>query len=196
MDALELLRNDHVAVRGLLADLQGMAAKETHETKRKIRATVALIEREVKIHSELEETVLYPAFRREGDQEKDTRLWLEAIQEHDKVDKLLPALKVLAGRRNLLASRARKLESLLVSHMDMEERHMFARAREIFSPEQLDALGRQITLRKEELYKSWTGTLTQPLHRAKSLIDMITPLGIKRRKIERYTKRLPALRHD
>lgn len=193
MDALELLRNDHIAVRGLMRDLQGMVGQEE---KPKIRKMIGLIEREVKIHSELEETVVYPAFRREGDQREDTRLWLEALQEHDHVDKMLPALKLLVGRRDRFLEWARKVESALVSHIDMEERQMFARARDLFSAEQLDQLGKEITLRKEELHKSWTGTFTQPLHRAKSLIDMVMPLRMKRRKIERYSRRLPGLRHD
>ncbi len=64
-DALELLRNDHVAARGLVEDLAAMASRDETTWKKKMDM-LNLIEREVKIHTALEEKLVYPAFRAAG----------------------------------------------------------------------------------------------------------------------------------
>ncbi len=187
LNPLELLRNDHVAVRGLLKDLEEMAPESS---KAKVLALLRLIEREVKIHTTLEEQLFYPAFRKASAGEADRDLSMTAMRDHHAIDRLLPGLIVLAGNKGLFLPRLRAVRSLVTDHTEMEEQAMFARARELLSAAQLDALGRAITVRKEELYKSWTGTLTSPLHRLKSLLDGVAPLALKKVQLERRTHAL------
>jgi hemerythrin superfamily protein len=154
LNPLELLRNDHVAVRGLLKDLEEMAPESS---KAKVLALLRLIEREVKIHTTLEEQLFYPAFRKASAGEADRDLSMTAMRDHHAIDRLLPGLIVLAGNKGLFLPRLRAVRSLVTDHTEMEEQAMFARARELLSAAQLDALGRAITVRKERALQELDG---------------------------------------
>jgi len=185
MNALELLRNDHVAARGLLDDLNKMAGEAP---RKKIMAMLNLIEREVKIHSEIEERIFYPAFRKAAQAQGDKDLIHDAVEEHHLVDVVLPDLKILALKKDELGAKLRLASQLVVKHIEKEENEMFPRARKILGPEKLDQLGKKMTTEKEKLFKSWTGTVTAPLHRAKSLVDKVTPLAVKEAKVKAHAK--------
>lgn len=182
MNALELLRNDHVAARGLLADLEEMNGKASRKKRMQM---VNLIEREVKIHSELEEKIFYPAFRKAGRAEKDSEIFYDAVEAHHLVDKVLPDLKLRAGNADAFAAKLRVVRHLVVDHAEMEEREMFGRARELLGDEQIDRLGDRMTREKQKLLQSWQGTVTGPARRVKSLVDKATPLRMKKKAIER-----------
>jgi hemerythrin superfamily protein len=186
MNALELLRNDHVAVRGLLQDLDAIAEKASRKEKMQM---LNLIEREVKIHTALEEKIFYPAFRKAADEKGDTELVHDAVEEHHLVDKILPELKLLALTRDGFGAKVRLTERLVFDHIELEEEEMFPRANEILGAEKLNQLGDRMTVEKEKLYKSWTGLVRGPMHRVKTLVDAVTPLAAKEAEVKARAKR-------
>ncbi len=177
-DALELLRNDHVAARGLVEDLEDMSGKKA-DRKKKMHM-LSLIEREVKIHTALEEKLVYPAFRGAARTDADRRLFREVLHEHHEVDALFPALKVLAPTHEPFLARLREVKKVLLEHIRVEETKLFPRLRELLGPEGIGALGERITQEKGKELKSWSGMLSGPAHRVKSLVDKLTPASVKR----------------
>lgn len=59
MNAIELLKKDHETVKDLLNKLEETTERAV-QTRKKL---LARIEQELKIHTELEEQIFYPAFR-------------------------------------------------------------------------------------------------------------------------------------
>ena len=76
MNITELLKEDHREVEGLIAQLESGA---DHETFGKIKNAL-------KMHTKIEEEILYPAME---DFDETEELVDESYQEHDEVDKLL-----------------------------------------------------------------------------------------------------------
>ena len=185
MNALELLRNDHTAVLGLLSDLDKIAADATRKKKMQM---LNLIEREVKIHTALEEKIFYPAFRKAAKDGGDTELVHEAVEEHHLVDKVLPDLKILALKKDGFLAKLRVTERIVNEHIEREETEMFPRAQRILGAGALDRIGDRMSREKEKLYKSWTGLVRGPLHRGKSLVDKVTPLAAKELRVRARAK--------
>src|SRR6185295_17605637 len=83
-DAISLLEQDHQKVRQLLKRFESNATDELLEQ----------IENELKVHTQIEEEIFYPAYRDavEGKEEQQ-KLYYEALEEHHVVDLVLPEIK-------------------------------------------------------------------------------------------------------
>src|SRR5262249_33773879 len=88
-DAIALLKADHQKVRALLAELTDSSERAT--TKRE--ELLEEIERELKIHTTIEEQIFYPAFREAAKNGDDRKIYFEAVEEHHVVDTVLPEVK-------------------------------------------------------------------------------------------------------
>ncbi len=89
MNAIDLLKADHERVKTLLTQL----SESTERGVKKRTELLAKLEMEVTLHTQLEEEILYPAFRKAGGKEQDI-MYHEAKEEHRTVDSLvLPDLK-------------------------------------------------------------------------------------------------------
>src|SRR3982074_2772678 len=88
-DAIALLKADHERVRGLLAELE----KTTEKAGTKRQKLLATIEQELKVHTQIEEDVFYPAFFDACQKSDDKELYYEALEEHHVVDLVLPEIK-------------------------------------------------------------------------------------------------------
>jgi hemerythrin-like domain-containing protein len=142
-DAIKLLKTDHENVRTLL----GQFENATGAKREKLRAT---IERELKVHTQIEEEIFYPAYRTAARKKEDQKLYYEALEEHHVVDLVLPQVGNGANPEQLKA-KAKVLKELVEHHADEEEKEMFPRAKKVLSKEELRALGEQMQLRKESL---------------------------------------------
>ena len=145
-DAIKLLKTDHGKVRGLLAQFEKANGGPRRE---KLRAQ---IEKELKVHTQIEEEIFYPAYRDAARKKDDKTLYYEALEEHHVVDLVLP--EVSDGRSDEeLKAKAKVLKELVEHHADEEEKDMFPRAKKILDKDQLRALGEQMQLRKEALMR-------------------------------------------
>ena len=50
------------------------------------------VENELKVHTQIEEEIFYPAFKDAVESQKDEHLYYEALEEHHVVDLVLPPL--------------------------------------------------------------------------------------------------------
>ena len=141
-DGLQLLASDHREVEGLFAAFEkasGASAKE--ELVRKICT-------ELKIHSQIEEEIYYPAIRgKVEDADLD-----EAYVEHDSAKLLINELEAAEPDESCYDAKVKVLQELIEHHVKEEEKqrdNLFqqTRAAEI----DLEALGQRLAARKAEL---------------------------------------------
>jgi hemerythrin superfamily protein len=142
-DAVALLKQDHETVRELL----GQFENATGARREKLRTQ---IEKELKVHTTIEEEIFYPAYREAARKKEDRKLFFEAVEEHHVVDLVLPEMN--EGQDNdELKAKAKVLKDLVEHHADEEEQEMFPRAKKVFSKEELRELGERLMQRKMEL---------------------------------------------
>ena len=138
MDALELLKQDHAKVKKLFEQAEDADEKEQ-------RSIFAQIKTELEIHTQIEESVFYPAMQRYNEL-KD--MVAESLEEHNKVKTLLNEMEGMSGGEDF----EEKLEELIdnIEHHaeDEEESKMFPKVRELVSTAELDKLGAQLQAAK------------------------------------------------
>ena len=88
------------------------------------------IEKELKVHTQIEEEIFYPAYRDAARKKEDKKLYFEALEEHHVVDLVLPEMNDGASPEELKA-KAKVLKELVEHHADEEEKEMFPRARKM-----------------------------------------------------------------
>lgn len=147
MNALELLKDDHDKVRDLLSQL----VSTTERAQKKRPDLLARIEKELKVHTQIEEEIFYPAFKKASGKEND-KMYYEAHEEHRAVEDLvMPDLKKTDPGGTEFSGRAKVLKELVEHHASEEEEEMFEQARKTMSESQLEELGEQMAARKKEL---------------------------------------------
>jgi len=141
-DGLQLLAADHRKVEGLFADFEkarGTSAKEK---------LVRQICTELKIHSQIEEEIYYPAIRGKVE-EADLN---EAYVEHDSAKLLVNELEAAEPDESYYDAKVKVLSELIEHHVKEEEKqrdNLFQQTRA--ADIDLDALGAQLAARKAEL---------------------------------------------
>ena len=148
MNAIQLLKQDHKTVRGLLSDLEAT----TRRALKRRGELLAKVAREIDVHTRIEEEIFYPAFKQAGDRGEDAKLYHEAREEHRAAGEMvLPDLLKTAPDSEEFGGRAKVLKELVEHHAREEEREMFPRARQLLTAAQLRDLGELMMERKQEL---------------------------------------------
>ena len=152
-DAIQLLKSDHQKVRELLKDLEATTERAV-KTREKL---IAEIETEVKVHTQIEEEIFYPAFREAAARAEDREMFFEASEEHRVVDFEMPRVTGTDAGTDEFGAKAKVLKELIEHHADEEEKEMFPRAKKIMESDQLKELGALMAARKEQLMHSMNG---------------------------------------
>ena len=152
MNAIDLLKADHEKVKGILSQL----SESTDRAVKKRTELLEKLELEVSIHTQLEEEILYPAYKAAGGK-AEAEMYYEAKEEHRTVDSLvLPDLKDTDPTSPEFAGRVKVIKELLEHHIEEEETDMFPHAKKILGKAKLDELGDQMLTLKASLKKSFT----------------------------------------
>jgi hemerythrin-like domain-containing protein len=146
-DAIALLKKDHDTVRGLLGDLEKSAMRGGPKAQK----LVTQIDKELEIHTTIEEEIFYPAFRDAVRSKDDKMMYFEALEEHHVVKLVMPEVKEDGMALEEFAAKAKVLKELVEHHADEEEKEMFPEARKVLSREELKDLGDRMQRRKQEL---------------------------------------------
>jgi hemerythrin superfamily protein len=146
-DAIAILKKDHEKVRGLLKKLESSALKGRAGSSDLVRQ----IDRELKVHTQIEEEIFYPAFKAAVRSKEDRELYFEALEEHHVVDLVLPEVKETEETAEEFAAKAKVLKDLVEHHAGEEEKEMFPKARKVMDRSELQELGRRLKQRKQEL---------------------------------------------
>lgn len=149
-DAIALLKEDHKKVKGLLSELEETSEKGVKKREK----LLAQIEKEVKVHTQIEEEIFYPAYRDAVTKKDDRKLFFEATYEHHVVDLVMPELKRTNPSSEQFGAKAKVLKEIIEHHADEEEKEMFPKARRVLNSEELRELGGEMQRRKQQLMKS------------------------------------------
>lgn len=150
MNAIELLKQDHLVVKQMLEKL-------SITTERGVKTRMDLLNRihaELSIHTDIEEQILYPAYVQVGGKQEEI-MFYEAKEEHRTVDSLvLPDLLKTPADSTPFAGRVKVLKELLEHHIQEEEQVMFPKAEKLLGKERLEELGSEMETRKRTLKQS------------------------------------------
>jgi hemerythrin superfamily protein len=141
-DAIALLKADHRQVEGWFSQFE-----KTRSDERKLELAQNIC-RALKVHTQIEEEIFYPAFL-EATQEED--IHHEAEVEHDGAKKLIEKIEATSPSDDYYDARVTVLSEMIKHHVKEEEQRggMFAKARE--SGMDLVELGERLAARKAEL---------------------------------------------
>ncbi|HEV7572697.1 MAG TPA: hemerythrin domain-containing protein [Thermoanaerobaculia bacterium] len=184
---ITMLKADHVKVKGLLRQLEATGSRATKERERLVRD----IERELKVHSQIEEELFYPTFKKVSESTESEELFYEATEEHHVVDMVLPALKAANPKSHEFEAKAKVLKDLLEHHIREEETQMFVQARKLMDDEQLRALGDLMQTRKELLLKMWDSPVLRPVKKIQSAVHKMLPTKVKNMKADAIAAMVP-----
>jgi hemerythrin-like domain-containing protein len=154
-DAISLLKEDHQRVRQLLKRLASNGSEELLEQ----------VENELKVHTQIEEEIFYPAFKDAVESQNATHLYYEALEEHHVVDLVLPEIKSSSEGSEQFDAKAKVLKDIVEHHAEEEETQMFPKARKALGTTRLRELGEELQERKQELMGGMSGRATGALDR-------------------------------
>src|ERR1700684_510123 len=122
-DAVAMLMADHKKVKKLFSDFDKLKEEGSEEDK---SAIVEQICNELKIHTELEEEIFYPAVRKAID---DSDLMDEALVEHAGAKDLIAQLEDADPEDDLYDAKVTVLGEQIDHHVKEEEGDMFPKAK-------------------------------------------------------------------
>jgi hypothetical protein len=145
--AVTLLKKDHREVEAMFDEYEQL---EEEGEKLALFQKIALA---LKVHTQIEEEIFYPAER--GEVEDD--MLDEAQVEHDGAKKLIAEIEGMAPSEPLYDAKVKVLGEYVKHHVKEEEQPggIFAQAKR--GEEDLDAMGERLKARKEELMASMGG---------------------------------------
>ena len=146
MDAMALLKEDHLKVKKLLSELEstterGVKTREELFTK---------VKQELVVHEAIEEEIFYPALK---DHPKTKEIALEGYEEHHVVDTVMAEIEGVAYDDEKWGAKFTVMKENLEHHIEEEEGEMFKQARQVFDQDELTQLGESMKARKEELMR-------------------------------------------
>jgi len=141
-DAIVLLKADHRQVEDWFEEFE-KARTDSRKTDLADKICTAL-----KVHTQIEEEIFYPAFiEATGDED----IHHEAVVEHDGAKKLIAQIEASGPEDDYYDAKVKVLSEMIKHHVKEEEQRdgMFAEARK--AGMDLASLGEQLAARKDEL---------------------------------------------
>ena len=141
-DAISLLKADHRQVEEWFEQFQ-----KSRSSEKKLKLAQQICQA-LKVHTQIEEEIFYPAFL-EATGNKD--IHHEAEIEHEGAKRLIEQIEAESVGDEYFDSRVKVLSEMIKHHVREEEKPdgMFAEARD--ADMELDELGEQMKVRKDEL---------------------------------------------
>ena len=181
---ISMLKADHTKLRRLLRELAESGDRAVKQREQLVRD----IERELKTHAQLEEELFYPTFKAVAEDTAAEDLFFEATEEHHVVDMVLPALKAANPKSQEFKAKAKVLKDLIEHHAREEETQMFAKARQLMSEEQMEALGELMQQRRETIDMMWDSRVLRPVKKMQGVVHKMLPTKVKNMKANAIAK--------
>ena len=144
-DAIALLKADHRQVATWFEQFENARSADRKQ------ALATKISNALKVHTEIEEEIFYPAFLAST---KDADMHHEAVVEHAEAKKLIAEIEASSPQDDYFDAKVKVLSEMIKHHVKEEEKPggMFAEAKK--SEMDLAALGEELLARKRELQSS------------------------------------------
>lgn len=146
IDAITLLKDDHQRVKYAFAHFEELGPN-AYVSKRELADEIC---RELTIHTQLEEEIIYPTFRKNLNGEKS--LVNEAQVEHDSAKVLIKEIQKMNPDEQLFDAKVKVLAEYVDHHVKEEEEEMFPLMQQ--SDIDLNLLGKKLMDRKQELHQN------------------------------------------
>jgi len=146
-NAIDLLTQDHKRVQKLFKDFEKVDRTD-EDAVRELVETACL---ELQIHSMLEEEIFYPAVRARAAGQEQEDLLNRAEVEHETVDELIAKLHALEPDDAMYSAYFAVLAEYVKHHIKQEEQALFPAVQDM-SALDLDQIGEDMRLRREELF--------------------------------------------
>ena len=143
MDAFKLLKDDHKKVAALFAEIE----PTTERAVKTREAAFGKLKEELDVHAHIEETILYPALKKEAETRDIT---FEGIEEHHVIKVLLAELAGMPVDSETWTAKAKVLQENVEHHVEEEEGEMFTKARKVLGEDGAEALGSRLEKAKGE----------------------------------------------
>ena len=145
-DAIELLTAQHKEVKDMFEEFENMSDRATTSKKK----LVEKICENLIMHTAIEEEIFYPAVREASKETED--MVDEAVVEHASAKDLIAQLQEADPGDDLYDAKVKVLGEQIDHHVEEEEEEMFKKVRKLKLD--LDALGREMAARRDELLAS------------------------------------------
>jgi hemerythrin-like domain-containing protein len=145
-DAIALLKQDHANVTAMFEQFE-KAGKNATAKKQKLARTICT---ELRIHTQIEEEIFYPAVFAVLPKEKD--LLDEAKVEHDGAKQLIAQIETMLPGDDLYDAKVTVLSEYIKHHVKEEHTEMFPKVKK--TKLDLRELGMRLAFRKNELAQS------------------------------------------
>ncbi|MBV8245334.1 MAG: hemerythrin domain-containing protein [Candidatus Eremiobacteraeota bacterium] len=146
VDAIKILKQNHADVKALFEEVEGLGDRASARRKQIFEE----IDKALTVHSQVEETIFYPAFKERAENREERLEVLEAYEEHTNVKKMLTELETTDPKTEEYSARLNVLKELVLHHVKEEEGTMFKMAREMMDREELAQLGERIAQEEEK----------------------------------------------
>lgn len=158
-DAIELLIDDHDAVKELFAEFKKFQEAKAEGVDEMKQALMDAVCDALKVHMTIEEEIFYPAARQALPDEGD--LLNEANVEHDAAKELIAQIERGDATDEMTCARFTVLSEQIDHHVGEEQGEMFPKLRK--SSMDMEAIGRKLEKRRSELEASnLAGGLPKP----------------------------------
>jgi len=137
MKATDLLKKQHRQVEKLFKEVE---KTEDPKQRRKLLDQIAA---DLKMHTQIEEEIFYPAVREVGTAKAEEMID-EAFEEHHVVDLVLAELPQVDPEDERFAAKMTVLSELVKHHVEEEEEEMFPMAEKKLGAERIKELGQQL----------------------------------------------------
>ena len=101
---------------------------------------------------------------------------------------VLPALKAANLKSPEFKAKAKVLKDLIEHHAKEEENRMFAKARQLMSEEQMEALGEMMQKRRETIEMMWDSRVLRPVKKMQGVVHKMLPTKVKNMKANAIAK--------
>ena len=142
-NVIALLEADHKKVKKMFKEFEKYAQQGDEAAKVEIAMQICM---ELKVHTQVEEEILYPALYEALDEQD---LVDEAIVEHATAKELIAQIESMVGSDDLYDAKVMVLSEYIDHHVEEEEKEIFPKARK--ARMDLEGLGESVAFRKEEL---------------------------------------------
>jgi hemerythrin superfamily protein len=143
MDAIQLLKQQHVEVEKLFKEIEACEDDEREELR---RLFVELADN-LAAHAEIEEQFFYPAVKLKQTED----IVQHSLEEHFQMKQLLAQMLDLEPGDSEFLQLCTELKGAVMDHVEEEQDEMFPAVRKLFTRDELTSLGDEMQAKFDEL---------------------------------------------
>jgi hemerythrin superfamily protein len=148
MNIIEMLKQDHQEASAMMDRIESANAGDPS-----VMTTFNQLKQALTLHTQIEETIFYPALR-DNDQTQDQIE--ESFEEHQEVKDMLSEMSGMQAGNDEFMSMMSDLRDAVEHHVEEEENELFPQAQQILGDSRLQEMGQQMMQMKQG--KSATAT--------------------------------------